>query len=742
VTLLSRLFSLRAHPLSLHAALRRPALVLASLAVCTGGLLLASAPASALVETVGGQAYGVTPRSVIDPHLTEGEPLTFANASGNPVVHSGDTYAVYWDPTDSYHGDWQQLIDTFLQNMSVGSGSLGSVFAVDTQYTDSSNQHAAFNTAFRGAYTDTDPYPAIGGCTDPHPLSPLDTIGCLTDQQIREELSTFIAQHSLPKGMNSIFYVLTPPGVTVCLDAAATHCSSSPQPPAIAANSFCSYHSAISPTSPVNGDGNTILYGVIPWTAGGVADYHLEVADRVQAYDCQDGGFDPSAKPSEKREKAKERNAKEEEEFLQESAEEKAKTEKARELEGPHIQEPNQIGLGPDGSYDTGLADLIIGQIADQQQNIVTDPLLDGWQDGTKHEVADECRDWFAPSISGSVTAGEQTEAGTLYNQTLGGGNYYLNTAFNLAALELPYPGVPCIPGVSLLPAFTAPNAVNNEDIVGFNGMESDISLNYGTSYTPTAVAKPTYAVYTWNFGDGSPTVSGFAPGAPSANSPAASPCAAPWESPCAASTFHSYRYGGTYQVTLTVTDTGGNTASITHPVVVNGPLAPGSAPGSGAGAGTANGGSTGSTSGSASGAASIGLGTALPGPVARAAAIGSSLAQAVRRGLLVSYSVNEQVAGHFEVLLASSTAHRLGIKGGKAFGLPVGQPESLIVGQALLVTTKGGHSMVRIKFSKETARRLRRVRKITLLLRLVVRNAASQHPQSTTVLTPVVLHR
>jgi hypothetical protein len=114
---------------------------------------------------------------------------------------------------------------------------------------------------------------------------------------------------------------------------------------------------------------------------------------------------------------------------------------------------------------------------------------------------------------------------------------------------------------------------------------------------------------------------------------------------------------------------------------------------------------------------------------------------QTVRHGLLVGYTVNEQVAGRFEVLLESSTARRLGIQGPPAVGLPVGSPPSLVIGQALLITTKGGHSLVRIKFSKRTSQRLRRVRKVTLLLRLVVRNAAKS-PQSTTVLSPVVLKR
>ncbi len=152
------------------------------------------------------------------------------------------------------------------------------------------------------------------------------------------------------------------------------------------------------------------------------------------------------------------------------------KIEEAEKLEGPHPQEPNQVKCpSPDGGCDTGLADLIINQIAVEQQNIVTDPLLNAWQDPNGNEATDECRDWFAPVLGGNVGAQEESDAGTLFNQALVGNDYYLNTAFNLAALKLPYPGVPCLPGVALLPQFTAPNPVNVNEIVGFDGMESDI---------------------------------------------------------------------------------------------------------------------------------------------------------------------------------------------------------------------------------------------------------------------------
>ena len=69
-----------------------------------------------------------------------------------------------------------------------------------------------------------------------------------------------------------------------------------------------------------------------------------------------------------------------------------------------------------------------------------------------------------------------------------------------------------------------------------------------------------------------------------------------------------------------------------------------------------------------------------------------------MRKGLVVSYSVNEQVAGHFEVLLSSATAHRLGITGTPAVGLPAGSPAEVVIAKAILVTTKGGHSAVHIE--------------------------------------------
>jgi hypothetical protein len=106
-----------------------------------------------------------------------------------------------------------------------------------------------------------------------------------------------------------------------------------------------------------------------------------------------------------------------------------------------------------------------------------------------------------------------------------------------------------------------------------------------------------------------------------------------------------------------------------------------------------------------------------------------------------VRYTANEQVAGSIQVLLEGTVAKRLGIHGATATGLPKGTPRSIVVGTAVLVTTKAGQGTIHIKFSSRTAARLARTHKLKLTLRLFARNASRQSPQTTTVLSTVTLN-
>jgi hypothetical protein len=684
-------------------------------------LLVLASPASAVVTEVAGTKVGLSPRNVAPPVDGDGPTAeSFANPEGNPVLHGSNVYVIYWDPGDIYHGDWQSHIDGFMQEVGTESGSLANVFGVDTQYTDKTNVPATYRVTFRGAEHDTAPYPA-SGCHDPSNLS---AFACLTDQQIQAQLLSFISSRGLPRGMGTVFYLLTPPDVSVCLDPSSTHCSDYKRSASEISkkeftsesyeNSLCSYHSVINADLP-NGDANTVLYATIPWSATTLAGQ--------PAYECQDGGYNPIGKVPEESEAPPERTPASQKEFEEANKTKKLEIIAQEEREGPHAEEPNQSGLGPDGTYDTALSDIIINQIALEQQDIITNPLLNAWQDSASNEATDECRDWFATGdVQGSVTPNPDTLTGTLSNQTFTTKRYYLQTAFNLAALRLPYPGVPCIGGTNLIPSFTAPNPVNAGDVVNFDGMESDIDLNAGINFSAAGAPEANYATYTWNFGDGTPLVAGFAPGS--------LPCDTPWLSPCADSVFHSYSAGGTYVVTLMVTDVGGHTATTTRDVVVNGPPpAPAVASSS---AGGAVGSATPGTGGS-------GTTSSVPAPVAAAAVTSRSLRIVLQKGLVVRYSVNEQVAGHFEVLLSRSVAKRLKIGGSPATGLPAGTPPQVVIAKAVLITTKGGHSSVAIKFSKTVAKRLSHTHKVSLLLRLIVRNAAKS-PKSTTVLSSVTL--
>jgi hypothetical protein len=725
--------------LKLRSHHRRTALLAVSIVLASLSLLaVLAAPAGAIVTSLGGVTTGYAPRIHSGYNYAgepTGKPKTYSNPSGNPVLHGENTYVIYWDPDAEYWSEWQNVIDTYMQQAGADSGNIDAVFSVDTQYTDKSNVPANYLQHFKGAYDDFKAYPG-SGCTDPNPFELVDQIGrqfgstteavCLTSAQVAAELENFIARQKLPKGLGNVYYLLTPPGVTVCLDAGGSsgHCSSYEPTPESYSHSFCSYHSAINPGGPATGSANSIVYAVVPWTAGGYGDWRLAGADERPGWECQDAGLNPvGAHGGYEIEEAPAETEAQKKEFEKMGPEEKEEYERARAeteiLVGPHEQEPNQEKCpNTNGDCDRGLADLIINQMSLQQQDMVTNPLLNAWQDAANFENTDECRFLFGPA-KGSPTAEPGSLAGKLYDQTFANaGKYYLNDAFNLAALRLPFPGVPCLHFVNLDPKFTAPNPVSAGEVIGFNGMESDIALDAAIGYSAAGAPQPNYATYTWNFGDGTPIVSGFAPGSPA--------CEEPWLSPCAATLFHSFQYGGTYNVTLTVRDVGGFTATTTQQVSVDGPPAPPPA-----GPGTTQG-------GSGPGAGKGGPGS-VPAPLAQAVILSHKLSLALRKGVTIGYSVNEQVAGHFELMLPRSQARQLGIAGTPATGMAPGGIPQVVIAKAILVTTKGGHSTLAIKLSKKTVKRLRHLHKLGLTLRLVVHNAAKT-PATATVISSATL--
>ncbi len=543
-------------------------------AVLAGSLLfslLGAAPATAKVETVEEATVGLQPRNA--GVRGEGSRSSFGNTAGNPVLHGTSVYSIYWDPEDLFHEhqEWLVKTDHFMQQMGAASGGLGTIFSSVSQYRDRSNTPASDSIVFKGSYHDFTKYPHFG-CVDPNPLA-VGALTCLTDSQLREQLQSFVASHGLPTGMHTIYYLITPPGVTLCLDTAATHCSDyvvSPEEESKGErastsweHSFCSYHGAINPSKAATGDASTLLYAAIPWTAGaeGSGAFTSGSFFYDDAFDCQDGGW-MIENETVVREAPKQLEKGEQEILKGEKGtpKEKEELELRIRLEGPHIQEPNQEGKGEFGDFSAGLADLTINQIALEQANTVTDPLLQSWKDTSGYEVTDMCRNIFGNTVDGPVqgagAADLKTEAGSLSNESVGDARYYIGNVYSRSEKH-------CVGGVGFVPRFTAPNPVNVNEIVGFNGMGSTVGLIEALAYGPSGPPTPTYATFTWNFGDGT-EAKGYAPGSLA--------CEAPWLSPCAGSVFHTYAHGGTFEVTLTITDVSGNTDSVSEPVTVAGP--------------------------------------------------------------------------------------------------------------------------------------------------------------------------
>jgi hypothetical protein len=126
---------------------------------------------------------------------------------------------------------------------------------------------------------------------------------------------------------------------------------------------------------------------------------------------------------------------------------------------------------------------------------------------------------------------------------------------------------------------------------------------------------------------------------------------------------------------------------------------------------------------------------------VASATVLSHKLRTASKGGVQVAYSVNEQIAGHFEVLLSRALARRLKIGASPATGLPAGSAPAVVVAKAIVVTTAAGRSKVTLFFSKPTGERLAHQHKVSFLLRLVVHNAAPR-PATATLLSSFTLTR
>ena len=456
-------------------------------------LAMGATPAGAVVAKIGGHGYGIAPmnsaakESLVGAyraqhsaaarggaHAFDEAPFggSLLESEGGPVMHSATTHVIYWDPpTSQFTATTKTIVENFFTDVAHDSGLPTNVFPIAGQYTDSTG-NAAYSSTFGGALVDTHAYPTTGNCTTPNEVDKGPYATCLFDKQLQEELSTVISENGLPKGPTQLYFVLLPHNVATCLPetiGGKQVCSN---------NFYCAYHSYISP-----GTANEIIYADIPFS----------LLDTSFAKGCQSDG-------------------------------------------NSAIQLPNN-DKGTSNT-ETRFADVALKYISHEFTEAVTDPLVNfdtAWVDAEGLENGDKCNGIpFTPEEEGepgfdkhafTPTLGGSALAGTLFNQAINTGHYYLQSEWDNA-------GKACLmkPLALTGAAFVLTTSATAGSPVGFHGSATD----------PYKAFEPT-----WIFGDGG-TGTGASPS-------------------------HTYAAPGEYTVTMTPKDalTGSTATAVTHLITV-----------------------------------------------------------------------------------------------------------------------------------------------------------------------------
>jgi hypothetical protein len=291
----------------------------------------------------------------------------------------------------------------------------------------------------------------------------------------------------------------------------------------------------------------------------------------------------------------------------------------------------------------------LVSPISQAQSAALVNPNLTGWFALNGAEIND----------NGCYPYGH-----SLDTASVGSGSYFLQREFNNAgAIESDPNALRCTPWVWLNPAFVVPSAVNPGDVVEFDGSNTASTL---------MVSRLNYL---WDFGDGTGAVG--------------------------PSVTHTFAKGGNYNVTLTVTDRGGNTQTLTQPITVLGsnglPVPPSNPP--------------------TAGPTNTGVQGAL---TARMMLLPQALRTILRSGISVRVSSNEPANGIAQVLISRTTAKRLHIKAGRA--------RAVVIGRGTVSQVKDGNVLLHLYLSHSTVLKLKHVKHAALTVRLALVGVGGDH--------------
>ena len=178
------------------------------------------------------------------------------------------------------------------------------------------------------------------------------------------------------------------------------------------------------------------------------------------------------------------------------------------------------VGEYPNG-HANGNVDDTLSSLSHEANESITDPTLEAWYDESGFENGDECRNTPFAEDYGAPLGGS---AGTLFNQSIGGGHYYLQQEWSNDTEDCAQRVDPATPQIA------DPGQLVSGQQTSFDGS--------GSSPGSGGIAS-----FSWDFGDGG-TASGPSP-------------------------THTFLTEGKFTVTLTLKDDGGFSFSTTRQVSV-----------------------------------------------------------------------------------------------------------------------------------------------------------------------------
>lgn len=632
---------------------------------------------------------------------------------GGSVVHQNETFDLTWDPMRRDWSSTRNFVEQYLRHVADGNGTLTSPYAVASQYRDGIGR-AASSSLYGGGCID---YGSVGGAScrfagakgnspgSDYPASGCPVVGvnqfssgangpiysgpnavCLTDAEIHSEVAAQVSQEGLvgrtQRGFTPLVVVMTPPGVVDCLDAAGALCSSNgavvpPLPTASAASSggnlppgtykllvtyqlpgresVASAAQTVTVPSGSNGgsgggsgsgsgpggtssqDTGLITIAPPPTVAGATGWYaYVTQAAGSHFYKLSGSAYDfghpvpvanaPSGTPT--------NPPVTEGAFCTYHSSVTVGGQAIPYVVQPWTaltgcDDPSAPAIPTNPDPETLAVDIgarLVSPISQATVAAMTDPFLNGWMASDGSEINDN---------------GCGPLPDNLDSATVGGATYLLQRVFNNGGvLESDPNALACAGAVALIPRFVMPSAVDPGDVVEFDG-----SKTVSTLLVPRAG-------YAWSFGDGT-----FATGP---------------------SVVHSYAKGGSYTVTLTVSDRGNNVRSLSQQITVLGAKPPGPA-----------------------------------GLTAHLQLLLQSLHSVLRSGIAVRIISNLKADGFTTLSISKVAARQAHLRTSRA--------ASVMIGRGTLTGIVPGSTVLRVRIPPATVRMLARLHHLTLTLRLTL---------------------